>query len=82
MCSHGARYFPRQTAGIAVVIEARVRDPPALRAQFVREVTHRREQQNDLFLVMADVGGFFGHLAHHNEIERPVAGSQARKIWR
>jgi hypothetical protein len=66
MCSHGARYFPRQAAGIAVVIESCVRDTPALCAQFVREVTHRREQQNDLFLVMAEVGGFFGQLTHHN----------------
>ena len=52
------------------------------RAQFGRKVAHGREDQRDLGLVVAHMGGFLGHLHHQHDSVALVAALQAGKTMR
>ena len=72
VAAHGAGHLSGKTAAVGFVIETDVIDGDALGAQLVGEMAHRREQEGDLALVVADIGDFLDHLGHQHDIPLPV----------
>jgi hypothetical protein len=60
--------FSCERAGIAFIIETHVVDTDTGGAKRFRKVAHRRENQDDLLLMMPHVGRFLVHLNHENDI--------------
>ena len=65
---HRARHLTGKAAAVGLVIKPDVIDGDAFLAKFVGKVAHRREQEGDLALVMADIGDFLDHLGHQHDI--------------
>ncbi len=65
---NGAGDFAREASRRAGLVQAAIIYSPALGAKLVGEVAHAREHQRDLLLVVQDVGCFFHHLAHQNDV--------------
>ena len=56
-----------KAVGVVLVGQFDIIDVPAVLAQFVCEVAHGREDQDDLLLVMFDVGRLVPHLRHQDD---------------
>ena len=72
-----AQHFGAERTGVVSVVEPRVADAKALLPEFLGEVTHGREDEGDLLLVVAHIGGFRHHLAHQHDILRRIGIAKA-----
>ncbi len=77
---------PQQLAGDRAgglgIVQPPVAHVPALGAQLVREVPHRREQERDLLGMVVDIARLLHHLRHHHHVAVPVRLAQRRDLAR
>ncbi len=71
-----------EAAGVLRVIEADVIDRDPLGLQLLGEVPHRREDEDDLLLVVGHVAGLVRHLDHQHHVAGGVEAIQRRDLAR
>jgi hypothetical protein len=82
MPRNGALDLGCEAAGIVGRVEPYIVDFQTALAERLGEVAHRRQHQNDLLLVMPDVGVFFHHLHHQDGVTACIEVVQRGQVQR
>ena len=72
MALAGAAHFAGQRPDVGRIVKPDIVDPPAVGAQFLREVAHGGEDEGDLLLVVRHIGRLGRDFGHQHHIARAV----------